>query len=855
MLRSLDSLAGRSVRTRPLRSGLTAFGIVLGVGMVFAVLLLVGTIRHTFDDLISSAYGETDYLVDPRAGGLLPDDAADKANRVPGVKEVAPWVGGVFVRLDSDGKPIRGAKGKMWVAGFNPAGPDPYDMRFVEGRQMRRGPELVVERNWARDRGVVVGEAINVATAGGRARLRVVGIFQFSSGLSFGGQGIAAMPLDAGRPLMNVPEGWNQLSITVDDREQADVVGTRLRRALGSGVQVREPSEVSDDVSEQLSAMNVVLYFFSGIALFVGAFVILNGFNMTVLQRMREFGTLRTLGATGRMIVRVVLVEALVLAVAGIAFGLIAGLALASGLIAMMRAFEIPVGELQISAGAGVAAAITGVLATLAGAAWPAARAGRIPPIRAVLGAGATSRRPRTARALVGLGLFIPGLVLGGQFWFGENSGEGAAGILAIVLTMAMFAGMAIAAPRYISPLVRLLSAPLRRMFPAEGRLASDSARANPARTAATAAALTIGLSVVVVNAGIASSFVGTIERQLEASLARDLTVQPLGASLEDGGAQSIPAEVRRRIAAMPETGVVAPLRTLLIKLPGATKSHENGLAIGYSPADYGKVDLTPIAGATREQALDGVARGGVIIGRTYAENAGLAVGDSLVLRGPRLTRRVRVAGVLDTMSEFNGMVIQMSLESMRDVYGVTTDASLAVKARSEADSAALGAAVDRLIARSYPELEVLSTAELKDTIGDQIDQQFGLFNAMVYIAVLVSLLGVINTLAMSVVERTRELGVLRALGSSRWQVRVMMLDESLLITIAGALAGIALGAVISFWWISGLDSLLPGITFSFPLASAASVSVAAVVLGVLAAILPARRAARLRVVEALSYE
>ena len=855
MLRSLDGLAPRSLRTRPLRAGLTAFGVVLGVGMVFAVLLLVGTIRHTFDDLISSAYGDTDYIVDPRAGGLLPADAPDKAAHVPGVAEVAPWVGGLFIRLDENGKPIRGGKGKMWVAAFNPQGPDPMDMRFVEGRPMQVGPELVVERNWADDRGVEVGDAIGVATPGGRAKLRVVGIFEFSSGLSFGGQGLAAMPVDAGRPLMNAENGWNQLTIRVENRDEADAAGAGLRRALGSGVQVREPSEVSEDVNEQMSAMNVVLYFFSGIALFVGAFVILNGFNMTVLQRMREFGTLRTLGVDRRTIVRIVLLEALLLAVVGIAFGLLVGLGLATGLIAMMRALEFPVGDLELTSGAAVAAAVTGVAATLAGAAWPAARAGRIPPIRAVLGAGAIARQPRTARALLGLALFVPGLLLGGQLWFGEDSGEGASALLAVLCTMLMFVGMAIAAPLYVMPLVRLLSLPLRRLFPAEGRLASDSARSNPARTAATAAALTIGLSVVIVNSGIASSFLGTIERQLDAAMARDLTVQPVGAGLEDGGGQTIPPEVRRQIKAMPQASVVTPVRASYVKLPGATKSHENGLAIAYSAAEYAEVDRTPIAGATREEALDGLAHGGIVIGRTYAENAGLGVGDRVLLRGPSRTRRVRVVGVLDAMSEWNGQVMHMSLDTIRDVYGVTGDAALAVKARSEQDRAALATGVDRLLDRSYPELEALSTADVKESIGKQIDQQFGLFNAIVYVAVLVSLLGVINTLAMSVLERTRELGVLRALGSSRWQVRVTMLHESLLITIAGAIAGLGLGTLISFWWVNGLDNLLPGVSFEFPLVSALTVAIAAVVLGVIAAVLPARRAARLKVVEALAYE
>jgi putative ABC transport system permease protein len=209
----------------------------------------------------------------------------------------------------------------------------------------------------------------------------------------------------------------------------------------------------------------------------------------------------------------------------------------------------------------------------------------------------------------------------------------------------------------------------------------------------------------------------------------------------------------------------------------------------------------------------------------------------------------------LKTTTTFSGEMMQMSLATMRSVYGVHTDNQLLVKARPGASAALLGRRIDAYLNRAHPNLESLSTADVKSQIKRQINQQFNLFNAIIAIAVIVSLLGVINTLAMSVLERTREIGVLRALGASRWLVRATMLDESLLITIAGAIAGIVVGLLIAFVWVSDLDSVIPGIAFHFPLGSTAAVAVAAIALGVLAAVLPARRAARLKPVEALSYE
>jgi putative ABC transport system permease protein len=856
VLRSFDGLAVRQLRTRRLRAVLTAFGIVLGVGMVFGVLLLVGTIRHTFDDLIDSAWGKADLVVMGEGGtGVLPRSALETIRSTDGVRDAGAMVGSVFVRVRRDGRPIRGAAGQMWVAGFDPKDP-PYDFRYVAGRPVRAGNEVIVERNWARDRAVGLGQAIAVATPTGRAALRVVGVFRFSSGLSFGAAGLAGMPIASARALMDVPSGYMQISLAAADRTQIEPLRRRLQARLGPGVSVKTPKGVGDAYADQLKALNVVLYFFSGIALFVGAFLILNSFNMTVLQRMRELGMLRTLGATRAMIARTVLAEALALGAIGTMLGLGLGLGLALGLIAMMQGFGIPIGGLHVTAGAALTAAALGPVVTVIGVLRPARRAGRVPPIRAVLGIGAPERRLSPWRALAGVALFVPGLVFGAKFWFGgDNTGSALSALTGIGMTMGMFLGMTLLAPWLISPLVRALSVPLARLFPTGGRLAADAARANSARTAATAAALTIGLSVVVVNGALAGSMLGTISDQIDAAYARDLTIQPQGQPLEIGGGQAVPAALRARIAALPQAAVVTPVRSVFVRLPGVAGASAQGLAIGYDPAAFGRVDASPVAGATRASALRSVAAGGLIVNRAYARAARLAVGDRVRLRGAAGVHVAPVAGVLDSLGTFNGPSVQMSLATLRGVYGTIGDAQLVVKARSPGDRRTLERAIAAVVDRDYPNLEVLSTGEIKRQIEDNVDRQFAMFNAIIVIAVIVSLLGVVNTLAMSVMERTREIGVLRAMGSSRWQVRLTMVDESLLITLSGAIAGVGLGALIGWAWVLGLHGIMPGVGFRFPWQTALVVAVAAVALGVLAAILPARRAARLDVIDALGYE
>jgi putative ABC transport system permease protein len=853
MLTSFDGLAVRQLRTRRLRSVLTTFGIVLGVGMVFGVLTLTGTIRATFDDVISSAWGSKDLIVTPAGGGgLLREGTVERARAVQGVKDASGMVGGVFARLNDDGRPVKGSGGRMWVAGYDTAGTPPYDFVWVAGRRPSTGPELAVERTWAGQHDITLGQRLRVGTPAGPRTLPVVGLFKFSDNLNFGGQGLAAMPAGAARPLFGITSGYHQISIEATDRKHVDELQRRLQAALGDGVEVRTPAGVGDDVAKQLQALDVVLYFFAGVALFVGGFLILNAFNMTVLQRTRELGMLRTLGATRTMVKRTVLVEALVLGAVGSVLGLALGLGLAVGLTELMKGFGIPVGNLSVGVGAAVIAVITGLVATLAGAYWPARRAGRIAPIRAVLGQRADGNgRHRAARGIAGLLLFLPGAIFGGSLWMNNNTSSAVNGMLATLLTMAMFVGMVLAAPIIITPLVSLLTRPLRRLSPTGGRMAADATRTNATRTAATAVALTIGLSVVVVNSGMTSSFLGTIRSQIDRAYARDATVQPFGARPEEGGAQTMRASVRREIAALPGAGTVTPLRLTAIEMP--RRKNVPGLAQGVDPAVYGSVDHSPIGGATRAEALAGVARGGLMVSGGYARAVGIHVGDVVQLRGPSGDRGARVVGLVNAASPLPSLYV--SLKTMREVYGVTNDAQLLIKARPDVAPAAFVSSVDRLIARRHPELETLSTAEIKDQISTEVNRQFGLFNAILYVAIIVSLLGVVNTLAMSVAERTREIGLLRALGASRWLVRLSMLDESLLITSSGAVAGVGLGLVIAWSWVQSLDAFMPGIAFHLPVGAILSIAVAAVVLGVIAAALPARRAARLDVIDALAYE
>ncbi len=854
-MRSFSGLALRRVRARRSRALLTAAGIVLGVGMILGVLLLAATINRTFSDLFDSVYGKTDLVVSGDGEDSLDAGMLDRVVRVPGVADAAGDVLSTFTLVE-DGLAAPDADKQLNVAGQDPDAEDLTGSQTVAGHRPRRGLEIALQKSWADANDIGVGDRIRLATPDGTKRFDVVGLFQFSTGLDFGGEGFAAMPLREARDVMDKRGKLDEINVVVSGGDsEIRSVQKRLRQRLPGGVEVDTPQAKGDEVESQLQAFNAILYFFAAMALFVGGFLIFNAFNMSVFQRTREIGMLRTLGTSRGKIASSVLTEALVLGLIGSVVGLGLGIGLALLLIELMRELDFPVGDLVLTPLAPVAAVVTGLVTAVGGAFHPARRAGRTSPIRAVLGTEGLRSRLRARRAV--LGVVLIGLGLAGAFWLGAadevTTLVAAAGMTG---TIAIFFGIALVAPFVIRPLVRALSLPLRLLFPVEGRLAADAARSDPGRTAATATALMIGLALVVAVNSLGSSFLKTISDEFDRSFARDLTVQPTGFAPGQGPQQTIARGLRDRLARVPEAAVVARERFLFTSgLPGPRgKTGEDGLLVAFEPKRFEKVDTTDIEGPPREEVFDRMAKGEVTVGKAYSEEKDLAVGDSLKLEGPSGTRRARVAGLVETVV-LGGQTVAMSLKTMERVYGTSADSQLALKATSEEARPALRRKVKDIVSRDYPNLSVLSNEELKSDVEARVNEQFGIFYAIVGVAIFASLFGIINTLTMSVIERTREIGVLRALGASRWQVRRSISYESLVIGLIGALLGIAVGTGLGAALLQGLSAGVPGVVYRPPVTTMAWVGVAGLALGLIASILPARRAARLDVIKAISYE
>jgi putative ABC transport system permease protein len=857
-MRSFNALALRQVRARRLRALLTAAGIVLGVGMILGVLLLAATINRTFGDLFDSVYGNADLVVSGSTGGnqSLPARDLKRVERTPGVEQAAGRVLSIFTRVEEGtGLPSGDASEQLNVAGQRPEDTEINDAETVSGRRPRRGLEIALQDSWAEANDLEAGDQLKLATPDGVERFDVVGLFQFSTGLDFGGQGFALMPLAKARDVMDKAKSVDEIEVVAAEGASLPDLRSRLNREVSKGAEVDTPQGKGQDVEEQLQAFNAILYFFAAMALFVGGFLIFNSFNMSVFQRTREIGMLRTLGASRGAITRSVLTEAAVLGLVGAVLGLALGVGLALALVELMRSLDFPVGDLRLTVIAPIAAVATGLLTAVLGALQPARRAGGTSPIRAVLGTEGLRSRPGPRRLLLGFVLIAAGLA--GAFWLGAADETttlvAAAGMTG---TIAIFFGIALVGPFIIGPLVRVLSWPLRKLSPVEGRLAADAARSDPSRTAATATALLIGLALVVAVNSLGASFLKSISDEFDRSFARDLTVQPTGLSPGEGPQQTIARSVERRLAGVDEAAVVARERFEYTSgLPGPRgKTNTDGLLVGFEADEFREVDETEIQGAPRDEVFDRLERGEVTVGKGYADEKSIEVGDTLELDGPSGSRRARVAGIVETVL-FGGQTVGMSLKTIEDVYGVTGDSELALKATSADARGPLEHEVEKIVKRDYPNLSVLSNDELKADVEAQVNEQFGIFYAIVGVAIFASLFGIINTLTMSVIERTREIGVLRALGASRWQVRRSIADESVVIGLIGALLGIAVGTGLGAALLQGLAAGIPGVEYRPPLATMAAVAVAGVLLGLLAAIIPARRAARLDVIRAISYE
>ena len=599
----------------------------------------------------------------------------------------------------------------------------------------------------------------------------------------------------------------------------------------------QQAAKQTSDIKDNLGFLRTFLLVFAYVALFVGGFIIFNTFSITVAQRTREFGLLRTLGATRRQVLRSVVAESLLLGLFGSLLGLALGLAVAPGLKALFNAFgaNLPANGLVVESRTIVVSLIVGTVITLLSGLAPAIRATRVPPI-AALREGVELPKGRLARWAPAFATLV--LVGGGAAIAGGLAGGGLA--LLGLGTLLVFLAVGLFSPRLVPPLARVVGRAVQwRGF--SGRLATENAVRQPGRTATTAAALMIGLALVTFVSFLASGFTASIDRAVDKQFAGDLIVE----SRNTNNQQPIPAAVAPTLARVPGVRVATPVAFSTGKV-----GRDDVQVTGFDPRSFpGIYTVDWVKGS--DAVLRSLGPSDVVLKKSYASDHHLGIGSRLRVLTPSGRRPVlTVRGIVKDNGQLFA-ALTVARDTLRTQFGQRDDAFDFVAYRPGASPAAVRGDVDRLLRRAFPSAESKNRTQFKDQQAQQFNQAALFLYVLLSLAVIVSLFGLVNTLALSIFERRRELGMLRAIGTARSQVRQMIRYEAIITALIGAVLGLVLGTVFA----RVITTQFDGYVFTWPFGRLVGIAILAGVAGIAAAALPARRAAKTDVLEALAYE
>jgi putative ABC transport system permease protein len=840
---------------RKLRSTLTAFAIVLGVAMISGSFVLTDTLGRSFDGIYSESYKATDAVIsseeatntgdDTPEAPAFPADILGKVETLPGVRLAQGSIEDQARLVDKSGKPIGKADDGIAIAVDPSAEQSLNPLQLVTGQWPSGDGQVAIDKATAKKDHFEVGETVGAFANGPLRTYRISGIVAFGSVDSIGSSTITVFDLPTAQRLFDKQGKFDLIRVGANEGVTDAELLRQIRPLLSETTQVKTAAaQATSDSKDTQEGMNFMKYFllgFGGIALFVGSFVIANTLAITVAQRMRELATLRTLGASRRQVLGSVVLESVAVGIVGSIVGLFLGLGIAVGLKQILAAtgVELPDGGIVFSSRTIVVSLAVGTLIALLASLRPALRATRIEPIAAVR-EGAVMPKSRYARyalpiaaamAAAAVGLFSYGVFADGL--------EIKVRLVALVAgVLLLFVGVAMVASRVVRPLAFVLGAPGARFGGTAGSLARQNAVRNPARTASTAAAVMIGLALItfvaVIGQGFRSSFTSSVNELFVADYAVTAGKNPLTNKAAEAAAQA------------PGIEAVSEIRAAEAELAGKSIS-VNGV-----DGDLTKVvDMKWASGSSSVPAQLG--RDGAFIKKRYAEDHSLSVGSPLRVETPTgKTLELRVEGIFDEPkggSPFGDVAI--STATFDDSFATHSNQFTLLNIRG-GPTAENTARLDQAVG-AFPDAEVETRDEFKDGQLAEITRALKMLYALLGLSVIVSLFGVINTLVLSVFERTREIGMLRAIGMNRRQVRRMVRHESIVTALIGAALGIAVGI-----FLAGLTSLALsdyGIVFAIPVGSLVAFVAVAILAGMLAAILPARRASRLNVLKALQYE
>lgn len=841
----------RGILAHKLRLSLAGFAVVLGVAFIAGTLILGDTINSTFENLFASTTAGVDVQVRGVSTGKVenqaihppvPSSLVAKVQAVDGVGEAF----GEILRET----PIIGSNGKVVAAGgapnlgvlWNPY-PDMSAFHLRSGTAPQGPDDVVIDAHTASGQGFAVGNTVRVILPGGGPKsFRLSGITGFGNEDNLAGATVVAFDPTAGPALLGSPGEVDAIDVKARSGVSGDTVLSRIQASLPSGYEAVSGATVAQEQTDQIKTaigfLTTFLLVFGFISLFVGSFIILNTFSILIAQRTRELALLRCLGASRAQVMQSVIIEALLTGAVASVVGLVLGLGIARGLEALLAAIGLDLSgsSLQFEPRTAIAGILVGTVVTTVASVVPARRATRIAPVEALRDAEPPVSAVTVRRIATGGGILLAGVavMLVGLFALSSNQ------LLATgVGALATFIGVAVLAPIVVVPVVSFIGEPIRRLRGVPGQLARENAMRQPRRTASTASALMIGVGLVSCFTVVAASLTDSINRIVDSSVNADYIVSP-----STQGQVGMSPDVARRIAADPSVGVASPITTAPFQI--GSEAHRGE---GVDPASVLSVVDVPVQ---QGAPISSLADGDVAISEDAARDKGLHVGDVVAMQFERPgVHNQRVVSVFARNPLLGEYLLTRSLTQATGIQ--VNDVVVLVRGRSGVAPGDLRQSLNRDV-QDFPDVQVQDNQQYKDSQGKQISVLLNLLTALVFLAIVIALLGVVNTMALSILERVRELGLVRALGMTRGQTRTMVRWETVLITVFGALLGCVVGiffgiALVKAFSSQGVDVLSLGIGQQIFYVLAAFLA------GLVAAIWPARRAARVDMLRAIVTE
>ncbi|MFE9401883.1 ABC transporter permease [Streptomyces sp. NPDC006530] len=850
----------RNVLAHKGRMALSAVAVLLSVAFVCGTLVFTDTMNTTFDKLFAAT--ASDVTVSPKSASAdgapsgtgkpdaLPAALVERIARVSGVRGAEGAVTSTNVTVADAGNENMGSTtGAPTIAG-NWTGNDLKAMAITSGRAPRGPTEMMVDADTADKHHLRIGDELRTIAVTGDFTAKITGIATFK----VTNPGAAVVYFDtatAQKQLLGTTGQFTQINVTAADGVSDSVLKRDVAAALGSGSYKLQTAQEAkdagrDSVGSFLDVMKYAMLGFAGIAFLVGIFLIINTFSMLVAQRTREIGLMRAIGSSRKQVNRSVLVEALLLGVFGSVLGVGAGVGLAVGLMKLMGliGMDLSTDDLTLKWTTPVAGLALGVVVTVVAAYVPARRAGKISPMAALRDAGTPADGKAGAiRATLGLILTAAGAA---ALFGAANSSDAApgSGLLALGVVLTLI-GFVVIGPLLAGVVVRVISAVVLRMFGPVGRMAERNALRNPRRTGATGAALMIGLALVACLAVVGSSMVASATSELDKSVGADFIVS-------SNGQQPIVPRAADAVKKTPGLAHVTDYTMVDARLTAPDGKSVSGNVTAADATYQQDVRRKTVAG----DLAAAYGKGAMSVGDTYAKEHGVKVGDtvSVAFKGGS-TARLKVAAITsdDTNIDKGAMYTAITtVEQYLPADRMPKNTNMFAKAEDGGATEAYAALKASL--KAYPQYKVQNQTDFKQDLKDQVGQLLNIVYGLLALAIIVAVLGVVNTLALSVVERTREIGLMRAIGLSRRQLRRMIRLESVVIALFGALLGLGLG----LGWGTTAQKLLAlegmGV-LDIPWSTIVTVFVASAFVGLFAALVPAFRAGRMNVLNAIATD